>query len=152
MLRSRLVLDEEKVSFLEGGCALIVCTLDADGEPFASRAWGLTVVSCDEMRVRLLATLDVLPRGAVAITGTDVPTLRSLQLKGHVVAVEPSNAADLAKSQRYADAFYSDVERTDNVPRELLDRMTPKEFLACTIEIEELYDQTPGPRAGCSLS
>ena len=146
------MLDEEKVSFLEGGCALIVCTLDADGEPFASRAWGLTVVSCEENRVRLLAALDVLPRGAVAITGTDVPTLRSLQLKGQIVAVEPSNEVDLAKSKQYTDAFYTDVERTDNVPRELLNRMTPTEFLACTVEVEELYDQTPGPRAGCSLS
>lgn len=152
MLRTPLVLDEEKVSFLQGGCALIVCTLDADGEPFASRAWGLTVVSCEEMRVRLLATLDVLPRGAVAITGTDVPTLRSLQLKGRIVGVEPSNEADLVKSQQYTEAFYADVERTDNVPRELLNRMTPTDFLACTIEIEELYDQTPGPRAGSSLS
>jgi hypothetical protein len=152
MLRTSLMLDEEKISFLEGGCALIVCTLDADGEPFASRAWGLTVVSREQARVRLLAMLDVLPRGAVAITGTDVPTLRSLQLKGQIVAVEHSNEADVAKAKQYTDAFYADVERTDNVPRELLNRMTPTEFLACTVQVEELYDQTPGPRAGCALS
>ena len=34
MLRTSLMLDEELVRFLQGGCALIVCTLDPDGEPF----------------------------------------------------------------------------------------------------------------------
>lgn len=153
MLRTSLMLDDELVRFLQGGCALIVCTLDPDGEPFASRAWGLTVLSAeDPVRVRLLATPDVSALGRIAITGTDVPTLRSTQLKGCIVASEPGNDLDAAKSRKYTDAFYSDVELSDRVPRDLLDRMTPTDFLALTVEVEEMFNQTPGPRAGSSLA
>jgi hypothetical protein len=147
------VLDEEMVGFLQGGCALIVCTIDVDGEPSASRGWGLTVLSADApVRVRLLVTPDVIPQGRIAITGTDVPTLRSTQLKGHIVSVEPADSVDAEKTAAYLDHFYGDVVRTDNIPRDLVERLTPSELVALTVEVDELYNQTPGPRAGASLS
>ncbi len=153
MLRTPLMLDDEMVRFLQGGCALIVCTLDAEGNPYASRAWGLTVSNAESaVRVRLLATPDVIAAGRIAITGTDVPTLRSLQLKGHVVGVEATTEVDSAKAARYIDDFYTDIEHTDRIPRDLLDRMTPSEFQAVIVEVEELFNQTPGPRAGSSVS
>ena len=103
------------------------------------------------MRVRLLATPDVSALGRIAITGTDVPTLRSTQLKGCIVASEPGNDLDAAKSRQYTDAFYSDVELSDRVPRRPVGPMTPTDFLALTVEVEEMFNQTPGPRAGSSL-
>lgn len=149
------MLDEEMVRFLHGGCALIVCTFDDDGAPYASRAWGLTVLCAggaeEQVRVRLLVTPEVLAEGRIAITATDVPTLRSLQLKGHVVGVEPMTGDDLAKSQQYTDDFYDDIVSTDHIPRDLLERARPRQFLACSVVIDELYDQTPGPRAGASV-
>jgi hypothetical protein len=33
----------------------------------------------------------------------------------------------------------------------MLERMVPAEFVACTLDVEELYDQTPGPAAGQTL-
>lgn len=147
------MLDEELVGFLQGGCALIVCTIDADGAPYASRAWGLTVLSCDApVRVRLLATPDVIPLGRIAVTGTDVPTLRSVQLKGRIAAAEQTDANDAEKSQRYVEDFYNDVAQSDRVPRDLLDRITPTDLVALIVEVDELYNQTPGPRAGSALS
>jgi hypothetical protein len=149
------VLDEDMVRFLQGGCALIVCTFDAEGAPYASRAWGLTVLCADggedAVRVRLLVTPDVLAQGRIAITATDVPTLRSLQLKGRVSDVEPMTDDDLAKSEQYTDDFYDDIVSTDHIPRDLLERARPREFLACIVAVEELFDQTPGPRAGASV-
>ncbi len=154
MLRTSLVLDEELVRFLEGGCALIVCTLDPDGEPFASRAWGLTVLSAqDPVRVRLLATPDVVASGRIAITGTDVPTLRSTQLKGHA-SWRPNRATTgTPRSRRSTSTPSTATSRRPTVfPRDLLNRMTPTDFLALTVEVEEMYNQTPGPRAGSSLA
>ena len=155
MLRTCLVLDDEMVGFLQGGCALIVCTFDDEGAPYASRAWGLTVLCTERgeagVRVRLLVTPDVLTEGRIAITATDVPTLRSLQLKGHIAEVEAMTDDDLAKSQQYTDAFYDDIVSTDHIPRDLLERVRPNQFVVCTVVVEELYDQTPGPRAGASV-
>jgi len=141
------------VRFLHGGCALIVCTFYAEGEPYASRAWGLTVMCAeDAVRVRLLVTPDVVAEGRIAITATDVPTLHSLQLKGRIAHVEPMTETDLAKFEQYTEDFYGDIERTDHIPRDLLERVRPREFLACTIVVDELYNQTPGPRAGTSVA
>ena len=155
MLRTCLMLDEEMVAFLHGGCALIVCTFDEEGAPFASRAWGLTVLCAEgaegAVRVRLLVTPDVLTEGRIAITATDVPTLRSLQLKGHIADVDAMTEADLAKSEQYIDDFYDDIVSTDHIPRDLLERVRPNQFVVCTVVVEELYDQTPGPRAGASV-
>jgi hypothetical protein len=155
MLRTCLVLDDEMVGFLQGGCALIVCTFDDEGAPYASRAWGLTVLCAEggegAVRVRLLVTPDVLTDGRIAITATDVPTLRSLQLKGRIADVEPMTDDDLAKSEQYTNDFYDDIVSTDHIPRDLLERVRPREFFVCTVVVEELYDQTPGPRAGTSM-
>ena len=81
------------------------------------------------MRVRLLVTPDVLTEGRIAITATDVPTLRSLQLKGRIADVEPMTDDDLAKSEQYTDDFYDDIVSTDHIPRDLLERVRPREFV-----------------------
>ena len=68
------------------------------------------------MRARLLVTPDVLTEGRIAITATDVPTLRSLQLKGRIADVEPMTDDDLAKSEQYINDFYGDIVSTDHIP------------------------------------
>jgi hypothetical protein len=153
MLRTCLVLDDEMVRFLHGGCALIACTVDSQGEPYAARAWGLTVLcAAGEVRVRLLVKPVDVGSGHIAITATDVPTLRSLQMKGYVERVEPMTDADLAKSEQYTSDFYDDIVASDHIPRDLLERSRPREFVACIVAVDELYNQTPGPRAGSSVA
>ncbi len=44
-----------------------------------------------------------------------------------------------------------DVNETDHTPRGLIDNMVPDHFVACTLDVEELYNQTPGPQAGASF-
>lgn len=150
--------DDAMTAFLEGGCALLVGTVDPDGAPHASRAWGLRVVAGGP-RVRLLvaaedhatrANLD--DGGRVAITATDVPTLYSVQLKGRALGVEPTTEEDEAQAERFRELFYADIVETDGTPRQLLERLTPVGHLTCIVEVEEVFDQTPGPRAGTAIS
>lgn len=150
------MLDHEQVTFLEGGCALIVGAVAADGRPVATRGWGLDVLDPDAVRVRiLLAQDDVLagqlqPAAALAITGTDVRTLRSLQLKGTVELVDPS-ADDRARADRFCDEFFTDIVETDLTPRHIVERLRPGALFACVVVVTTLYDQTPGPAAGMPL-
>lgn len=141
----------------ERGCALVVGTVGPDGSPYASRGWGLTLTPTTTGPVRLLldagdaVTLANLRRegdGRVAITGADVVTLRSFQLKGRVVAIEDAGDEDRAKVGRYCDDFFADIEATDGTPRVLTERLRPAAYVACTVEVDEAYDQTPGPGAG----
>lgn len=160
------MLDPDLVGLLEGGCALIVGVCGADGAPYASRAWGLQVESPADgdgpevrCRIRFFMGDDdhvVLERVAaaapVAITGADVLTLRSVQLKGRAIGVESATDEDRTRSAAYFDAFASDIERADGQPKHLLGRLVPPDIAVCTAVVAEVYDQTPGPRAGSEVA
>jgi hypothetical protein len=149
------VFDRETVAFLEGGPSFIVGTSVDGRTPFAARAWGLMVVGPDEQLVRLLAGTRDTDRFVVdtpiAVTAADVPTLRSLQLKGRLLEIEPATDRDLAFFEHHCDLFIGDVMRIDGTPRELLQLMTPARLSACTIQVESIFDQTPGPGAGAPI-
>jgi hypothetical protein len=143
---------------LTGGCALIVGVVSADRVPCATRGWGLTVLAGPPSRVRLVLSSDDVPRlrddtdsQAIAITAADVRTFHAVQLKGRAGVPEPADRADRAAVIRYCDSFFGAVEDVDGTERRLLDRLVPEDFVACTVMVDELYDQTPGPGAGAAL-
>jgi hypothetical protein len=147
--------DHSTQALLKAGCALIVGTVASDGAPHASRGWGLVFVDDDGSEVRLMLDADdevavshADAGAAIAITGADVPTLRSVQIKGTCVAVEPATEDDYAASGRFRDAFYTDIEENDGTPRVKLERLTPHRLVAVVVAVRDVYDQTPGPKAG----
>ena len=154
--RWKTVIDEALAAFLERGGAMVVGTVAADGAPHASRAWGCSVV--DPSTIRLLlddsdATLrrHVEDNGRIAMTSADVRTLRSVQLKGRVTAVEPPGPTDLDRCARHNDELFTDILETDFFPRELTERMVPPAYVVVVVSVEEVYDQTPGPGAGAPV-
>lgn len=152
------MLTDEAVELFERGSALIVGLVGPDGAPLATRAWGMRVHP-DRTTARVLVTArDVAaadianhPGGELTVTGACVATLRSAQAKGTVVAVLPPDATDAACMQGYTDRLVEDVSTVDGIPRYLVERLVPDAVLACEVELREVYDQTPGPRAGAPL-
>lgn len=150
--------DAETVTFLESGCSLILGLVGATGEPVAGRGWGLTVLDASAGRLRLLVDADddvatglLVDSGRIAVTATDVRTMRSMQMKGRVVTAEVADDADLARAATYRDAFFGAIVETEGTPRTLVERITPAAFAVRVIDVDEVFDQTPGPRAGTSL-
>jgi hypothetical protein len=155
MLRTAYVFDAETVAFLEGGCALIIGTVEPGGKPRSARGWGLTLLDGEARRARLLLDAEdditianAAGGGAIAVTAADVLTLRSIQLKGRSVGVEPADDDDEATAEAYYRKLFTDIEQTDGTPWEVAMRMVPVGYVACTLEIEDAFDQTPGPEAG----
>ena len=153
-----MVLEAETARFVSHKAALVVGAVGTDGRPFAARGWGLTILDADKGHARLLLDLRDLDRlahlasgGGIAITGTDVPSLRSCQMKGHVEGFEVADADDYAHSARYCDGFFGDVETTDRLPAWKMERLRPDELAACRLKVECAFDQTPGPVAGRPL-
>jgi hypothetical protein len=153
------VLDHGLSTFLQGGCALIVGTVNDAREPHATRGWGLEVVGGVGRVIRLLLDAsdvrcidDLSSVGLVAVTGADVRTLRSVQVKGRALGIEPSSADDRRRARRFCVAFFLDIVETDGTPIELLERLVPAEYVVCAVEVDELYDQTPGPGAGAPIT
>ena len=155
----RPVFDAETDAFLETGCGLLLATVTPDGEPYATRAWGLTVVDGARGEVRILLdaedaeAITLLGAGApVACTAASVIDLRSVQLKGRGTGIEAATAADRTRAGEYVEALFADIEATDGYARSLLERLLPRGYVPCTVVVEELFDQTPGPGAGKPMS
>jgi hypothetical protein len=153
-----VVVGSQTTAFLTDRAALIVGVVGATGRPLATRGWGLRAEGDDGDRFRLMvdaAEADELAHlaggGAIAVTASDVPTLRSIQVKGQVVGIEPANRTDQVASERYCAGFFSDVESSDHVPRHLLERLRPEDLVALRLTVTEVFDQTPGPGAGSRL-
>ncbi len=130
-----------------------------DGEPYATRGWGLEVLSADATELRLLLYASdtrgrelLTPGRPIAITAGSVRTLESVQMKGTVVCVEDGTADDRARADRYCDAFFADVEEMDGTRRALLNRLRPDNVFAVVVRVDERYDQTPGPGAGTAIT
>ena len=154
------MLGADVVELLESGCGLIIGLATPDGTPIACRGWGLTVHP-GGTRVTVLADADDLaeidarpghiPATTIAVTGTAILTLRSAQVKGPLVEVVPVDDALAQRLATYCDAFFHDVAVVDAIPRFLMERLVPADVVACTVDVVELYDQTPGPGAGRPL-
>ena len=153
------MLDDVTWVFRNGSRALIVAAVTPDGAPHASRGWGITLDADDRSARLLLAADDEVLLASlgehdarIAVTAGDIDTLHSTQIKGRAVSIEPVTADDERTAVDYFDGFAAAVERVDGTPRALIERLVPRAYVACTITIDEVFDQTPGPGAGASVT
>lgn len=152
-------MDDATVTFVEGGKSIVVGTVGDDGLPHGSRAWGVSVLDPEAMRLRLLISSDdaemiarLRPDAAIALTVSDVRTLLSLQLKGRVLGVQAASSHDLDRRRRYLDEFLWEIHDTDGDALDKLERWAERPIVACLVEVQELFDQTPGPAAGAQVT
>jgi hypothetical protein len=145
-------------AMVEHGAGLLVGTVSPDGEPRATRAWSAVVVDQVVGRVRVAVSADdpqtlanLASGSTVALTGADVRTLDSLQVKGRVERIEPPNEHDRATIDVQTDRFLWAVHETDGNPIEMLRRFLPHEVVMIEMMVDESFDQTPGPDAGARL-
>jgi hypothetical protein len=151
------VIGSELAELLESPCSLIVGTVDARLLPDASRAWGTEVIDDRHVRVLLSTQAEVTRRnvehgGAIAVTATHFFTFESVQLKGHATSVEEATAADRIRFDRYCAGAARAIAETDGAPEELVMRFMTADIYACTMNVEAVFDQTPGRSAGTQLA
>lgn len=140
---------------MDEGAGLLIGTSDPDGTPRATRGWGARLGADGRLRVTLSADDPVIVANlagrTVAVTTASVRTLRSVQLKGAVVAVNDPDEADLAAIETQTEAFFRGIVETDGHAEHIVRRMLPDRFLAVVVDIGAGFDQTPGPTAGAAL-
>lgn len=153
-----VVIEGAVAQLLAGRYALIIAIIGQDGRPYATRGWGLTVLPGRSVQVRLVLGSDDAPHlqeehgsRPIALTAADPRTLRAVQFKGRAGPMEIATADDRAVVDLFCESFFSVVEELEGTDRRLLERMVPNDFVGCTVVIDEMYDQTPGPGAGAAL-
>ncbi len=150
------LIDEELIGFMRGPVSAMLGSADPTAVPDATRLSG--VVALDGRRLRVLISTRARTAGAntgpgarVAVLVTDITTYRSVQWKGRVVASgERRTPGDLALMHRHVDAFVAASPRV-GIPGELAPRVFPVDVMPLVIEVDDVYDQTPGPGAGRRL-
>jgi hypothetical protein len=149
-------IDAALKEFVESGVAIQVGTASDAGKPHAVSGWGARVNPDGSMSVfieakrapRPLANLATNPK--VAIIFGDPISYRSVQLKGRWRSTAVPSDADRDWVSRHRDLFASSTSLVGDNPNSIrnlwMDDVTRIDF-----EVEQGFDQTPGPEAGRAL-
>lgn len=156
--RDGLLVPPELAAFLESGLVLVVGTRGPDLEPECAFGAALRV-HADGRRVTLFlgaepaaATIEHLrTNGAVAVTASRPRDYRTFQLKGRAVGVEPVSDAQRPVLLAYREALVAQLEAVGWAPS-VIRRLSVWPCVAAELELDAVYEQTPGPRAGALLA
>jgi hypothetical protein len=147
-------LPDELVTFAEGGVSILVGTCSADLVPDCVRGMGvriwpgasqLTVILPAATGVVSIANVRSNPR--LAVTLSHIPTHRTVQVKGRVLAVRDGDEGDRALATRYRALLAEDLAWAGQPPANSL-RLGIWPCHAIDVDIDVVFAQTPGPVAG----
>lgn len=147
------LIDDGMVEFLRGPVAIMLGTTDVTGVADAVRASAVVVI--DRRRLRVLipawartALANATVGARAAVLATDITDYRSLQWKGRVVAVgEERTPGDLAVVHRQVDLI-CEIAPSIGLQSELARRVFALDVLPVVVEVDAVFDQTPGKSAG----
>jgi hypothetical protein len=158
---SQPVLNEKWATFIQGGVSITLASRDAQNIPTLVRAVGCRV---EENRQRVMIFIAgsqgepllkaIRSTGTVAAVFTQPSTHISLQLKGSDAVLTRARAADVRCSKTQQDAFVADTSSI-GYPEDLIRAVfwsDPADLMVVTFTPIAAFLQTPGPRAGESLS
>lgn len=150
------MLDADLTDHLRGGVTVVVATVDENGVPIASKGYGAVPVDDSTMRVFFSASDQglsehVRPSSLLAVTSGNVFTFKSVQFKGVVDSVAPSTPDEHDLAVAHLRRLNDRIAQLQNVEPEHFDRRIPSAFLTCTMQVTEIFDQSPGPTAGRPL-
>jgi hypothetical protein len=140
--------------FSGGGSSVIVGTVDADGVPTCCR--GICLAFRDDFDTVTVyvpaatgqeTVANVATTRRVAISCTDPLSHESLQIKGLTRGVRLAPAADEAFVRDRLEAFAVVLDEI-GLPRHVTRGLAHWPAFAIDVSVEQVFDQTPGPRAG----
>lgn len=151
------MLDAALREHLLGGASIIVGTVTSDGFPYASKGYGALPAGDDIVHVFLDAgAIDLVDHvrasGRLAVTSGNVFTFQSVQLKGEVEALGPATAGEHDTAVELTRRLFGRIVQVENLPMAMFDRRIPPAFVTCTVRVDSIFDQTPGPMAGRLLT
>ncbi|HEX8170412.1 MAG TPA: hypothetical protein VF824_07730 [Thermoanaerobaculia bacterium] len=142
----------------EGGLSVLVAAADADRVPACCR--GVAVRSSDDFEsvtvyVPVATSQEIVANVAttrrVAIVCSHPVDHATVQIKGVTRAVRLAPAADEAYVADYFGRF-AEILESIGLPRRITRGINIWPAFAIELTVEEVFDQTPGPKAGGPLA
>lgn len=147
-------LEKLRALFASGGVSVLVATVDANGIPSCSR--GVAARPADDfesMTVYLpVATAhetlaNVATTHRIAVSCTLPISHSSIQLKGLSRGVRMAHESERPFVREQLESFAAALDDI-GLPRRITRSMSHWPAFAIDLSIEEVFDQTPGPKAG----
>jgi hypothetical protein len=149
---------EELVELIASGVDVYVATCDAELEPESMFGMGVRALADRKTLMVYLpqalaaATLRNLEdNGRIAVTMNRPSDLKAVQLKGRFVSVRASDDVDREFQLIFRAALVDQLEAV-GVPRSVTRRLVWWPSFAVEIAVDDVFGQTPGPRAGERLA
>jgi hypothetical protein len=143
--------------FIESGLTIVVGTRDAELLPNCARGMGLRLEPELERATLFLpcesseaAVANLRAGSPLAISLSRPADYRTVQLKGRAVSLRQPIEAERAFVEAYHAALVQEL-RLVGIPVEASRRLEAWPCHAVEVELEELFEQTPGPLAGSRL-
>ena len=149
--------DERVRRALEPGRGILVGTVDAANVPSCCRA--VALASTDDLATATVyipaavcqPTLqNVATTARVAVVTSHPIDHCTIQLKGTTTGVRLAEEAEAAFVRERLDDWARVLERI-GVPRRMIGSTASWPAFAVTLQVEQIFEQTPGPRAGGRL-
>jgi len=143
---------------LAGPLAVQVAASGFRLEPHVSRAWGVdldeggsrvTLILLDAQTHSLRRVLGETRR--IAVNATNPVTLESLQFKGEVLEIAEPDAAARAEVDRRVAQFAEALVSIGFDPAKMIGLSHPGPARRVVVAVRDVFEQTPGPRAGKRL-
>jgi hypothetical protein len=150
-------MEERLAKGVEPGVSVIVGSVDAEGNPSCCRAVGLksddglsTVTVFVPMATSRETMANVAATGRVAVVTTHPISHCATQLKGIVEHTRPARDEEEPFVASHLGSF-GGVLNTIGYPLRLTRSITHWPAFALEVRVEEIYEQSPGPKAGTRL-
>ena len=142
--------------FIASPVMIIIGTCDAARLPAIGRGVGARAVDCDSVEVLFSAwqwsqtAANLRDIGRMAVTFARASDYVSYQLKGRAELLD-AGPEDRDRSQRYAANIVTVLEGLGLDRKVVLPWLGDRELLVARMSVEEVYVQTPGPKAGTAV-
>ncbi len=142
---------------LEPGLSVLVGTVDPQGIPSSCRA--IAIASEDDLQtvtvyVPVATSQQMIQNVAMtrrlAVAATDVIEHCATQLKGTTLEARLARDGEAPFIRTRLDEFADVLDRI-GVPRRLTRSLTHWPAFAVTMQVEQVFEQTPGPNAGTRI-
>lgn len=142
---------------LDGGLSVMVGTVDADGIPTCCR--GIAIQTRDDFETATVyvpaatgqeTVANLATTRRIAVSCTEPLSHESTQIKGVTRGVKLAPAEDREYVTRRLDQFAATLDEI-GLPRAFGRRIAHWPAFAIDFSVEQVFDQTPGPRAGEEL-
>jgi hypothetical protein len=152
------MIDPALAAFLQEGLAIHIGTRNDHLEPNGARAVAVSVEPGGTHLVVYLARVasarvlpDLRSNGEAAVVFCRPTDDRSCQIKGGFVSARPARAAERPLMTAQWNQFLAHLERI-GIPAAAVQGWVTWPALAIRLRVTALFDQTPGPQAGASLT